>query len=357
MAQDPNTASGKTFTMPPPPEDARTSLLSNILAIAGFIIVIVIVIWGLVHLANLSRDWFGSFFGTSGESIAITLPETAESGKAFDLTWKDEPTVAGSYAFLYQCANGLQFRTPSPVGTMNEVACGAAYTIPSDGSRLSLTPFLTGTSSLSVPLSIIFLPSTTGTQAQGSAAITVIAKVSSAPSAPTTPSTNGQASYSPPVAPPTPTPVPRPKTPADLSVRIISVVPDQYGATTVTFDIANIGGTPSGVYYFTAQLPTNSQYGGAPQPYIYNSPAQASLTPGSHIVNTLRFTQVQPGGGMFSVSVDPTNAVRESNESNNYATQFVNAAYMPQNYNYSYPSPYAQGYGGTQYTQYYPYAY
>ena len=354
MAQDPKLVSEKTFIMPPPPEDARTSLVSNILAIAGFIIVIVVVIWGLVHLAGLSRSWFGSFFGASGESIEITVPETVESGKAFELAWNYEPSATGTYAFLYQCANGLTFRTPSSVGTTNEIGCGAAYTIPADGSKLSLTPTLSGTSSLSIPLSIIFLPSATGTQAEGSASVTVVAKTATTPTpyaTPTAPPADGPAPYATPSAAPYPTPVstlrPNPPAggPADLSVRIISIVPDSYGAAAVTFDIANIGGTATGIYYFTAQLPTQ-------QMYTYSSPMQASLSPGSHIVNTLRFTQVQQGGGTFSVSLDPSNTVHESNESNNYATQFMSAPYpMYNNYNYNpYQNP-------NPYVQYYPYAY
>ena len=96
-----------------------------------------------------------------------------------------------------------------------------------------------------------------------------------------------------------------------------------------TFDIANSGGTSSGRYYFTAQLPTV-------QGYTYNSPPQASLAPGAHIVSTLRFTQAD--SGYFSVSVDPSNMVRESNESNNYASQPVGGYSGVPNY------------GGTQYT-------
>src|SRR3989344_2110976 len=272
MAQDLMTAD-KPFTIPLPPEDTRTSLVSNVLAIVGFIIVIVIVIWGLVHLAGISRNWFGSFFGTSGETLEVSAPETATSGEAFDIIWNYEPSDPGTYAFLYQCASGLQFRT-DVTEIPSVIPCGAAYTIPADDNTFSLTPFLSGTSSLSVPLSVIFLPSATGTQAQGSASILIAPKVS----VPVTP---------PPAAAPTPSPAPQPpqtqaptqtsskgkKYPPDLSVRIISIVPDSLGMTTVTFDIANVGGAATGVYYFTASLPTTSGY-------TYTSPAQVSLASG-----------------------------------------------------------------------------
>ena len=101
----------------------------------------------------------------------------------------------------------------------------------------------------------------------------------------------------------------------------------------VTFDIKNQGGTPTGVWYFSAQLPTNPA-----TPYI--SPAQRSLGAGDHIENTLRFNQAT-AGGYFTVTVDPSNTVRESNESNNSASQTISWG----NYGYpTYPQPYPYWY-------------
>ena len=92
--------------------------------------------------------------------------------------------------------------------------------------------------------------------------------------------------------------------------------------TAVSFDIANVGGTSSGTYSFTANLPTQSGY-------TYASPAQASLAPGSHVLNTLRFTEAQ--SGTVSISVNASDA----NKSNNYASQSISAPYQ-YNYNSSY---------------------
>lgn len=387
MIQDTQTTAGRPFAIPPQPENPKTSFLSNILAIAGFIIIIVVVIWGLVHLANLSRSWFSSFFGTSGANIEITAPETAVSGKAFTVTWKYEPSTSGTYAFLYQCAGGLQFRTSDASGALTEIPCGAAYTTAASDNTLSLTPFNPATSTISLPLSIIFLPSGEGEQAQGSATVaiapasTVAPIVTTRPTISTSPSTDSSAPQQISPRQTTLTPTPRPVTPADISVRIVSVYTDTSGFSTATFEIANIGGSATGSYYFTAQLPTISTYsgnyyGGTMQGYTYTSPMQTSLGAGDRIVNTLRFTQIRPEGGTFSVQVDPYGSVRESNKTNNFASQFVSApnyyqynnqydAYL---YNQQYPYSYAQGYGGTQYsyaqgyggmqyTQYYPYAY
>ena len=143
---------------------------------------------------------------------------------------------------------------------------------------------------------------------------------------------------------PTPTPMPRPATPPDLSVYIISVTPDASGIATVTFSIANNGGTSSGTYYFTANLPTQSGY-------TYTSPAQSSLAPGSHIISTLRFSQA--ASGVFSVSI----TTPDSNQSNNYASQSLNAPYYNSyNYNYNnYPYQYQAQYSSASYPSQYQY--
>lgn len=126
---------------------------------------------------------------------------------------------------------------------------------------------------------------------------------------------------------------PAPNNPADFSVRIIAVgiidpstgafvarTPSTNDMTAVQFDIGNIGGKATGSWHFTATLPTQDGY-------IYTSSAQEPLAPESHIVNTLRFTDLSQSGGMFSVHVNPDTNVREPNESNNYAEQFIQAVY------------------------------
>ena len=363
-------------------EESKGSFFSNIIAIIGFIILVTIVIWGLVNLAGVSRNWFASLFGSkSAAAIEVTAPATTTSGTPFTVSWKYNEPAKGTYAFLYQCRSGLQFQTAGPAGTQNGIPCGAAFTVAGTDKKFSVTPVSIGTDAVAVPLSIIFMPSSTSTaQAQGSATTTVVpAEVPVTPAPAPAPAPD-------PTPAPTPAPAPTPvpvATPADLSVRITSVSTDAGGMTAVSFDIANVGGTSSGTYYFTAQLPTA-------QGYSYTSPSQASLAPSAHILNTLRFTQAQ--SGTVSISVNASDA----DKSNNYASQSVSAPYQYNNYNYQntyynaqtggpyytqpyqmypysqypysqtagYPySPYAQGYGGTQYYQqqpystYYPYTY
>jgi len=307
---------------------ANSSMLSNILAIVGFIILIAIIIWGLIHVAILASPSLSSLFNKkTPEALVVTAPSQATSGEAFTVSWKYTPPAAGSYAFLYQCKGDLQFETPGAGGAMNIVPCGAAFTVGASGDTLSVTPLLSGTSSVSVPLSILFLPGTAGgQQVQGNATIAVNpGAVQPTPAPVQTPAQ--------PVTPVAPQPV-HVSSPADLSVQILSVNTVS-GTSVVSFDIANIGGTSSGTYYFEAFLPTQSQY-------VYTSPPQVSLAPGSHIISTLRFTQTI--GGIFSILVDPSNMVPEANKTNNYASQTIQAPYYQQNQYQPYQQQYQYTY-------------
>lgn len=318
-----------------------SSLLSDILAIIGLVILGVIIIWGIVHLVNLSTGWFRSLFPESTPSVQITAPKEVSSGTATPISWKYSSNEAGTYAFLYQCQSGFRFDfTPTP-GTTMPIPCGASFTAPAPDNKLVVTPILSSTMSknVSVPFSIVFIPSATSSkQVVGSATITVTpgttteavtatsvsSNTTSAKRANTssTHTTNGSSAAH----------TVHASGPADLSVRIMAVgvidpttgqfvanaMPSPNDISAVEFDIANYGSGASGTWYFEANLPTT---GG----YDYISPAQASLAPGDHIVNILRFNPVAPGGGIFSVAVDPNNEINDSNRGNNYASISVAA--------------------------------
>lgn len=310
-------------TPPAPPEEptpeeheaAKASLLSNLLAIVGVIILVVIVIWGIVHLASLSKSWFSSLFSGRAASIAISAPAEVTASTPFTVSWEYTPSETGSYAFLYQCQSSMHFETADASA---EIPCGASLTLPPSVMSVDIKAKLTGKSSVSVPFSIIYVPSaTSSTSVQGGATI-LVSPATSTPivSTPTTPTAKPAA----------------PTGPADLSVRIISVSADQSGNATAVFDIANTGSGASGTYHFEAQLPvTQYPYGTTQQAYKYTSPAQASLAPGDHIVSTLHFSGAQLGG-VFSVTVDPAEVVNDSNRTNNYVYQTLSGPYYGQPY-------------------------
>jgi len=304
------------------PQSQNPGLLANILAVAGFIILVIVIVWGAYHLLRLTGSGVTSLFSRFGNSteITVTAPrEQVTSGKSFPITWKFSPKEAGSYALLYQCKSGFRFDATSASGS-TAIPCGSAFTVGTSTS-LTMIPMLSGASALEIPISIVFMPSatTSTTRPQGTATIRVAAAEGA------TPETKPVAT--------TPTATPRPTQPvtkADISVHILAVgsINPSTGAfesryptgpndiAAVQFDIGNNGGSSTGTYYFTVQLPMQDGY-------TYSSPIQMNLAPGSHVVNTLRFKPVQSGGGNIIVNVDTTYAVNESNEGNNSAAMFI----------------------------------
>lgn len=313
-------------------------LLANILAVAGFIILIVIIVWGAYHLLRLTGSGVSSLFSrfTQKDEISVTAPATAQSGKSFPLSWKYNPSENGTYAILYQCRTGFRIDATAPSGSMSQVPCGNAFTV-GNNTSVTLTPTLSGTTTVEVPISVVFMATATSSEKrpQGSATIRVSASTS-------TPSgSNGNTTTTPSSGNSTATPAPA--GPADLTVRILATgVIDAYGnflarapmnpneVAAVKFDIGNSGGRSTGSWYFTVNLPTNPSF-------TYQSPIQASLAPGAHIENILRFRPVNPGGGNVYVSVDPQNVVSESNENNNAASTWFSAQVWS---GYPYQAPY-----------------
>lgn len=315
------------------PQSQNPGILANILAVAGFIILIIVIVWGAYHLLRLTGSGVTSLFSRFGgsDAITITVPRETESGTAFPISWNHDADEAGSYVFLYQCKSGFRFDVTTR-GRANPVQCGTAFNVGTSTS-LSLTPMLTGTTTADVPVSIVFAPTATSTDArpQGTATVRVLAQSGTTGTTvtPVAPSTNTPAT--------TPAPISTGK--PDLSVRILAVgtINSVTGAfenrypvgpndiAAVQFDIANNGGSASGNYYFTVNLPMQ---GG----YLYTSPIQSSLTPGSHVVSTLRFKPVQSGGGTVTVNVDTTYAVGETNEGNNSAAMYISSGAWSGNY-------------------------
>lgn len=337
--------------LPTDSEDTKReghSLFGDVAAIIGFIILIVVVIWGLVHLISLGGGWVSSLSGRSNAAIQVTAPGSARSGEPVTVTWKYTPAVTGSYAFLYPCRDGLSFKAAPPIGVSGSYAipCGAAYTMPLTNNSLIVTPTLTASSSVVTSLSIVFLPNATGTaatagEAQGATTITITAG-----------SPQVQPEQRPQPQQPEKTPA---KTtartvyrgPADLAISDISGSVDGNGNATASFTIANIGGSNSGSYYFTASLPSASG--------SYTSPVQSSLAPGDRIVNTLNFGPVNSGGGLFIATVIPSGA--DVNSANNSGSFNLVSSYSgAYNYNNGYPVPAYTSYsGGAYYPNSYPY--
>jgi hypothetical protein len=110
------------------------------------------------------------------------------------------------------------------------------------------------------------------------------------------------------------TPAPAPvkvSTPADLTVSIGSLNVDNNGKATLTFYVTNKGGSNSGSWTFSSTLPRDGQT-------VYNSPSQSSIPPGG--TSTMYLTFYNAHSGNVTVTIDPNNNIKESNENNNYTS-------------------------------------
>jgi hypothetical protein len=310
-------------------ESSGMSLVSNTLAIIGFIILLVIVIWGVFNIVKLSNiaHWF-----KSSPALTVTAP-AGISEQPLTISWKNTSTAAGTYAFVYGCSDSAVLAAPT-TGSPTPIPCGVSLNTGSSTSAVVVPLLKSGSASSTLDFSIVFTPQNGGEKITGGTKLSIAPSSSNTSGSdgivPVPVSTGGSGSTvtSPPSSHAT-TPASvklvnhAASGPADLSVTIIATGyidpgsgallmnrPPQPGDTVgVEFDIANVGGSASGSYTFAAHLPTTAAY-------TYNSPAQRSLAPGEHVVSTLRFTQLAPGGGLFTVSV----GVGDANVANNEAS-------------------------------------
>jgi len=313
------------------------AMFSNALAIIGFIILIVIVVWGLVRIASLSTGSLGDIF-SSKPKVEVTAPKTAVSGQPIAISWKYTGKETGTFSFLYRCAENFQFVASAPTagGATTKIPCGAAISVGSS-TAATVIPTSTATSAVDAPVTIVFTSKDGESRAEGSATISVIPGAQQPPvKTPSTtggnttgPSTKAPARYAPTVRRAVSLVPHAASGPADLSIRMITAgVIDPSGALInrapispreimgIEFDIANIGGSATGSWYFTASLPTG------PSNYAYTSPIQISLAPGEHIVYVLRFSPNMLGRAAI-IQVDPINRVFEANETNNMISQRI----------------------------------
>jgi len=321
-------------------ENGKRNKLTSILAIVGFIVIIAIGIWGAVNAIRLAPQMFSTLaspFSRVSDEIDIQVPSSSiNSNTPFELTWKHDGKD-GVYAFSYRCRPGLQFQAPQPDGTYLPINCESPYNIQSNENTLRLIPISKINRFLDVPFVIAYINSDGEIAAEGSQMITVVnSSESESPDTVSMGNLDDNSSQTP-TTPRAPTPItPNPATPTspanlpDLSVRILGVgsinpntrtfVPasilSAVNIGAVRFEIINNGTKASGVWGFSANLPTNP-------PFKYTSERQRSLNPGDRIEYTIQFDQLVRGTNTFIIHADPTNSVDELSKANNIATQAI----------------------------------
>jgi hypothetical protein len=310
--------------------------LTSVLAIVGFIVIIAIGIWGAVNAVKLAPQMFSTLaspFDKISSDIDLNVPKSSiNSNEPFEISWKHNGKDRGLYAFSYRCRPGFQFQVPQPDGTYLPIECETPYNIPSSNSSLRLIPNSNLNRFLDVPFVLVYLDGEGEIIAEGSNMITVVNPLATeSPDTVSVGNTNSNiTSPTPSNITPGPSIVRTQESLPDLSVRILNVgsinpntrtfVPHttlssgDIGA--VRFEVTNSGSKSSGVWGFSASLPTNPAF-------EYTSERQRSLNPGDRIEYTIQFDQLVRGTNTFTVHVDTTNEIDEVSERNNIATQAI----------------------------------
>lgn len=320
-------------------------LLVRIIAIVGLLAVLLLGAWGIIQLAFFLPSFFGNIGSGIGgmfrsepakEMLTVSAPMGAKAGEAMTLSWSHnnkEKDADYTYAISYSCAEGLSMQAPLPNGTSQTVACNTPFNYTNANASVKLTPVFSGTKNASTTFAVAATKLSSGSvTAQGSTA-TNIAPTTKAATSSTKP-TSSASSGTKPAATYVASGYSRANLYGypDLRVSIITNPGVVRSGTRIAlqFVIENVGTNATGQGWgFTALLPYIPAY-------TYTSVGQQILYPGDKIVYTLGYdaiyqnqSQQYPYGGTLypnygtqtvTITVDPSNLVLETNETNNFAS-------------------------------------
>jgi hypothetical protein len=333
----------------------------KILAITGFIGVIIGIAWASIQLVSVVPSALASLAESVNDSSSAddegrevdTLVVTSDTlltdaGDPVTINW-NTTQANGSYVFSYECADGVAIDLINETG-LRSIQCGSNYNI---GNVNSATISIDSAKNryTDITYSVAFLGTNdTRPRAAGSAALTVLNGdisdevvtlddeqekeadsdvISPEPEATTTPATTAEPVTPPeqtaPTAPPAPEytqefvytiPTSNPNGKTDLAARYLFIgeivsnrfVPGAIGEKqdgAMQFEVKNFGTKTSRNWSFTVSLP-----GGG----TYESPTQTPLKPNERAILTIGFTGADTRSHTFTVTVG---VAADSNRNNN----------------------------------------
>lgn len=300
-------------------EPKTKQVLLKSLFIVAILAVIIILAFAVIRFLPFVFSSFASvgslIKSPFDQGINLKANETdLASGEVFRLNFNYSPKENGHYSLSYECAPNLSIASVVDERE-SRLECNRRYRIPDDDKFIDLKAvlnkenFYTETeinvsyinqnqdelTSDAITISVANESDLPISDLSGSATITS-QDVEEEPQTST-----GQTST-------TNTAPFVPSIPADLTITNARAIDD----TTVVFDISNIGGRPTGNWYFNYTIPGES---------VEISPLQMSLNPGQAMRFTLRFDEIDEGNTM--IIVDPQNLIRENSEANNSRTIYV----------------------------------
>ncbi len=323
---------------------------TQILAVIGFITVLLFGLWGTVQVVKLipsvlsnlaSVTSFTSIF-IPNEKITIDLQNSLiSSGNEFKLKWKHKGRPENSsYSFNYACKEGLTFQTEEVDEVFTTLLCDSPFLFNSDDNFITLTPVSNKIRFVDVPVVITSINESGESTTLGDALLTITNEAVSGSSLSTSSDTSDNDSVV--------------DTGLTAGERVDQILPisdsrylsDQSGRVdlvvniidtgiinsdnvfvptspisatkhkgAIRFSVTNIGSKTSDKWTFNTVLPTFPMH-------IFHSTGQKALNPGDRIDFTLGFDQLNQdlSEGVITVNVDPSGSIyNEINRNNNIA--------------------------------------
>lgn len=318
--------------------EERKAAIIKILAIIGFIVVLIFVAWLAVQAVRLAPATFNKLTSIADELKDDTKPEftisssvdTVHTGETLSISWT-EPNKHGTYSFSYQCADGVAVEIKDDDGNRSFAACNADAPIATNGNTVEIIFSSEKSQYVDVPYTVKFTADGETLAYAQSGTITVInqaigkddvtmntppvvagsdgdreALLEEIPNTgiteepkPTTDLTPELIRYRTVPVVTTTIPVSNPNGNTDLAVTFIGV--GSYDTSTgrfttktalekgtraaLQFEVKNIGAKTSTEWYFTASVPTDPKF-------TYASTANRGLAPNERQIITLQFDDV-----------------------------------------------------------------
>ncbi len=326
----------------------------KVLAIGGFIGLIIIIAWLGIQLISFMPSAFTSLASLADsvynykpvEIVVVSNTSVANSGESFTLSW-NKPKQDGTFTFTYKCTEGVSVELRSKLDEIETVTCDQPYDIGAVDT-IDLSVNSERNRFTEIPYTLAFIPSksddpaatTDKTITVVNAMISPVAVGATTTPEVITPDPEPEVVVTPtpnpkPVTPtPTPTPTPAPTTPkpvtpkpvtvstpiygipvsnpngfTDVGTRILAVGTltsndrftaanvidnDEQGA--IQFEIKNFGTKTSNSFTYTVSLPNGTEY---------KSSSQSGLKPNERSVVTIGF-ETNDMTGVESIEVEVT---------------------------------------------------
>lgn len=125
---------------------SNQSTTMRILAIAGFVAIIIVLVWLAVRLVAMLPSAFASLASIASsvyserpqsEIVVANANSIINNGESFTLNWTNL-NRAGAYTFRYECTDGVALDMRFPATQVTAIPCGETVKLGSDVTQLEI---------------------------------------------------------------------------------------------------------------------------------------------------------------------------------------------------------------------------